>query len=450
MGLMLHPRMTLSKSEQGVLLHRRRRSSADPQFMLHPIRAAVLILLDGSRTVSEVSSLIAKLFSATPVQSQTMTQEVVDRFWQFLIESSELLKAGARKVPVYDLEHFLYAVPSRPLPLRWPAPASLSIDVTGYCNRRCIYCGVGAKPSRSPHDAGLSLDRLKSLVEEAADIGVADLRLTGGEPFLRPDILDFLEYADRMHFRRLRVFTKFSLNESHAAALQKIKRLRLEIGLDSADGKTADLLTGTKGYLEEMKSSIELLAAKGIDVKIQTVVTRFNYLGLHELAAFLMDLRIRSVSFLRCKKSLFGNPDTLFLDADEEQSVRSAIDAIRARECFDIVESDFDKVIPGCTRGRSSLAILPDGSASMCQGGIWGLEELRVGSLADSSLMQVWNSDPLMRMVAPARDQFAGTPCFDCDDFDMCTRSGRCYYEAKSRYGSIYAPDRACARAQGK
>jgi radical SAM protein with 4Fe4S-binding SPASM domain len=448
MGLVLHPRMTLSKSEAGVLLHKRRRKSADPLFILHPIRAAVLILLDGSRTVPEVSRLIEKLFSATPRESQTMTQEVVDRFWQFLIESSEWLKIGGRKVPVYDLEHFLYAVPNRPPPLRWPAPASLSIDVTGYCNRRCIYCGVGAKPSQSPHDAGLSLDRLKSLVDEAADIGVSDLRLTGGEPFLRPDILDFLEHADRRHFRRLRVFTKYSLNESHAAALQKIKRLRLEIGFDSADRKTADFLTGTEGYFEEMRSSIELLVAKGIDVKIQTVVTQFNYLGLYELTALLKDLRIRSVSFLRCKKSLYGNPASLFLDADGEQCVRKAVDEIRGRGSFDIIESDFDKVIPGCTRGRSSLAILPDGSASMCQGGIWGLDELRVGSLADSSIMQVWNSDALVRMVVPARDQFAGSPCFDCNDFEMCNRSGRCYYEAKSSYGSIYAPDRACGRAE--
>lgn len=69
----------------------------------------------------------------------------------------------------------------------------LRISITDRCNLRCVYCMPLSQPDLADRDEVLSAAEIGTLVEEAAELGFRKIRLTGGEPTLRPDIVEIVE-----------------------------------------------------------------------------------------------------------------------------------------------------------------------------------------------------------------------------------------------------------------
>jgi radical SAM protein with 4Fe4S-binding SPASM domain len=105
------------------------------------------------------------------------------------------------------------------------------------------------------------------------------------------------------------------------------------------------------------------------------------------------------------------------------------------------------KARSSCSGGFSNCVILPNGDVILCEQSPHTAEFV-VGNLKKQSLLDVWNSQALMDFIVPDRRRFAGTACFDCDEFDSCHRLyGRCFRDAYFTYGGIYTPSPNCPRA---
>ena len=78
-------------------------------------------------------------------------------------------------------------------------PAEVTLEVTGRCNLRCVHCYIPGK-EKVPGEE-LSFAQLKSIFSQLAESGTLYLGLTGGEPFLRNDILDIAEFAKSLYFK---------------------------------------------------------------------------------------------------------------------------------------------------------------------------------------------------------------------------------------------------------
>jgi len=112
----------------------------------------------------------------------------------------------------------------------------LRISVTDRCNIRCMYCMPAAGVKFKPHEAILTFEEIERLVRVAAGLGVAKIRLTGGEPLVRRDVCRLVEaLAAIPGIRDLAMTTNGVLLAQHAEELKRAGLQRLNVSLDTLD-----------------------------------------------------------------------------------------------------------------------------------------------------------------------------------------------------------------------
>ena len=111
---------------------------------------------------------------------------------------------------------------------------SLRISVTDRCNMRCRYCMPEQEYAWLPRESILSFEEIDRLVGIFAGLGVAKVRLTGGEPLLRHDLPKLVALLDRHSgIRDLALTTNGILLERHAAELRQAGLSRVTVSLDT-------------------------------------------------------------------------------------------------------------------------------------------------------------------------------------------------------------------------
>jgi pyruvate-formate lyase-activating enzyme len=139
------------------------------------------------------------------------------------------------------------------------------------CNLHCDYCCVRSSPKAPRRELGLA--RVQQIASEAAALGVAEFFLTGGEPFLLPDIGEILAACTAV--APTTVLTNGALVVGRRfEALRSVRkdRLTLQISLDSPTPELHDLHRG-KGTWERALKAIELARAEGFRVRLAATVS---------------------------------------------------------------------------------------------------------------------------------------------------------------------------------
>ncbi|MDH4019058.1 MAG: GTP 3',8-cyclase MoaA [Xanthomonadales bacterium] len=156
----------------------------------------------------------------------------------------------------------------------------LRISVMDRCNLRCTYCmpeeSLNGKGVFLPSHHLLSDGEIELMVRVFTSLGVHKVRLTGGEPLLRPG---FVELVDRISsiegITDLALTTNAVLLPRYAEALKKAGLGRITVSLDSLDEAVFREMAGGRGSVSEVLDGIEAAEQAGFDnVKINTVVQR--------------------------------------------------------------------------------------------------------------------------------------------------------------------------------
>jgi cyclic pyranopterin phosphate synthase len=120
----------------------------------------------------------------------------------------------------------------------------LRISVTDRCNMGCIYCVPGNRPRLFNEDRLLSAKEIARLARVALSYGVRKIRLTGGEPLLREDILEIIGRIKRAGVRNLSLTTNGSLLAGMARPLREAGLERANVSLDTMDPAKYAQITG--------------------------------------------------------------------------------------------------------------------------------------------------------------------------------------------------------------
>ena len=170
----------------------------------------------------------------------------------------------------------------------------LRISVTDRCNFRCPYCmprevfGPGYAFLKGPQL--MSLDELQRIAGAFLKLGVQKIRLTGGEPLLRPDVPDLVRALKELGVPDVALTTNGWLLEQAAPALRAAGLDRVNVSVDSLDEATAGQLNGLGFSIARVLRGIEAAAAQGLPVKINCVVQRgINDGQLLALAAYFRE-----------------------------------------------------------------------------------------------------------------------------------------------------------------
>lgn len=146
------------------------------------------------------------------------------------------------------------------------------LAVTDRCNLRCFYCmpeeGIKFAPKRDI----LSFEEMERLLRLLSEMGIDKVRLTGGEPFVRRDLMVFIEkIAALPGIKKIALTTNGTLTAPLVRHFKDLKISSVNLSLDSLDPQRFFETTRRDEFHQVMRTLDELLA-HGIDTKINTVV----------------------------------------------------------------------------------------------------------------------------------------------------------------------------------
>lgn len=148
----------------------------------------------------------------------------------------------------------------------------LRISVTDNCNLRCIYCMEENHKEFSNDNEKLSCDEIYKIVDQCAKFGIKKIRLTGGEPLVRPDIVKLVGKINE-----IKGIEEIYLTTNGIFLLDKIEELvknglkGVNISLDSLQEERFKKLTRF-GQLSKVLEGIDKCINLGVKVKLNTVL----------------------------------------------------------------------------------------------------------------------------------------------------------------------------------
>ncbi|MBA3585231.1 MAG: methyltransferase domain-containing protein, partial [Gemmatimonadetes bacterium] len=207
------------------------------------------------------------------------------------------LEAGAAWVQVHDfcaaLERAGLLRSSRAEPPAYPGRAALApptglrelwLQLNNACNLQCSHCLVSSGPRE---DRGLPAEFWRRLLDRGVELGVERVYLTGGEPFLRKDLISLLRHATEHHGLEAIVLTNATaFTPSLLAELDTLDRtrIRVQVSVDGSRAETSDRIRGP-GTFERALDGARSLAERGYPVALTTVAARENLAEIPELPA---------------------------------------------------------------------------------------------------------------------------------------------------------------------
>jgi radical SAM protein with 4Fe4S-binding SPASM domain len=353
--------------------------------------------------------------------------------------------------------------PSRPGAVSRPPPYRALWEITWRCDLRCAHCLVDAGAAE-PAGAESTTDEALDTVDQLAALGVRVVSLTGGEPLLRGD---WEQIAARVRERGMGL--RFSTN-GHLASADVVARF-VDLGVDlvavSIDGvrDTHDALRqgpdGRSSY-DRVVAAVARLRAAAIPVQAITTVTRANLDELPPIHADLKALGVAQwlVQLAHPTGRARAAAGTRFAPLEPAEVPRVAAFVVAAASDPVLAPAAHNTlgylgrdepilrgsgrrghpVWAGCSCGRTSVGIEPDGGVKGCANQVGA--PFVVGSLRNETLRDIWDDAARWRWLS--RDPADATgPCAGCALFRRC--GGGCSAMAYRTTGSFFGTDR-CLR----
>lgn len=187
----------------------------------------------------------------------------------------------------------------------------LRLSVTDRCNLRCMYCIPEFSKDFTDETKLLTIDEYFRLTRILSNLGIKKVRITGGEPLVRPGITELVKKINSLeNIEEIAMTTNGILLEKYLDELFENGLRSLNISLDTLDEKKYDYIT-RGGKLTGVIKSIEKASTYNMKLKINAVIMEeFNKDEIIKLVEFAenkrVDLRFIELMPIGCGKSLKG------------------------------------------------------------------------------------------------------------------------------------------------
>ncbi|TDD86012.1 mycofactocin radical SAM maturase [Actinomadura darangshiensis] len=328
------------------------------------------------------------------------------------------------------------------------APICLTWELTYACNLACAHC-LSSSGRRDPRE--LSTAEAKAVIDELEAMQVFYVNIGGGEPTVRADFWELLDYATSHH-----VGVKFSTNGVRitpraARRLAADDYVDVQISLDGATAEVNDAVRGPGSYDTAIRAMRNLADAGMTNFKLSVVCTRHNIAQLDAFKA-LADRYGAQLRLTRLRPSGRGADvwDELHVTQAQQRElydwlVAHGEDVLTGDSFFHL--SAYGQALPGlnlCGAGRVVCLVDPVGDVYACPFAIH--DEFLAGNVRDpGGFAGVWRGSELFRSL---REPQTGGACASCAFYDSC--KGGCM-AAKFFTGlPLDGPDPECVQGHGQ
>jgi mycofactocin radical SAM maturase len=328
------------------------------------------------------------------------------------------------------------------------APICLTWELTYACNLSCVHC-LSSSGRRDPRE--LSTTECMAVIDELERMQVFYVNIGGGEPTIRTDFWELLDYAAAHH-----VGVKFSTNGVNITA-EVAQRLAgsdyvdVQISLDGATPDVNDAVRGAGSFDTALRAMRNLADAGFIGFKISAVMTRHNLTQLDALKA-IADRFGAQLRITRLRPSGRGADvwDDLHLTGAQQRELYDWLvphgeNVLTGDSFFHLAA--FGESLPGlnlCGAGRVVCLIDPVGDVYACPFAIH--HDFLAGNVRQrGGFTRVWRESELFNEL---RCPQSGGACQSCSAFDSCR--GGCM-AAKFFTGlPLDGPDPECVKGHGQ
>lgn len=299
------------------------------------------------------------------------------------------------------------------------APICLTWELTYACNLSCVHC-LSSSGRRDPRE--LTTEECFAVIDELQRLKVFYVNIGGGEPMLRADFFEILEYAAAHD-----VGVKFSTNgtfidRAAAERLASMDYLDIQISIDGADADVNDLVRG-EGSFAAARQAMDHLRDAGFGAfKISIVATRQNVGQLDEFKAIADEYGAQlRVTRLRPSGRGVDSWDELHPTQDDQRTLYHWLlgrpDVLTGDSFFHL--SALGDALPGlnlCGAGRVVCLIDPVGDVYACPFVIH--DQFLAGNIRDEGgFTKVWRESDLFTSLREPESEGA---CVSCGSYDAC------------------------------
>ena len=333
-----------------------------------------------------------------------------------------------------------------PAQIRTPSPLGLLAELTHRCPLACPYCS-------NPLELDRVADELDSaswarVFGEAAELGVLQVHLSGGEPASRRDLVEITAAASGAGLYTNLITSAVGLDRARLSRLKEAGLDHVQLSIQDTEAGSSDHIAGYEGAFARKHALAAAVTDLGLALTVNVVIHRANIGRVGELVGLAATLGAGRVEIAHAQYYGWAllNRNTLMPTREQVDRALADVAAIRSRHAgqltIDLVTPDYYARRPkACVGGwgRRSLNVTPSGVVLPCHAA-QTIPGLTFWSVRDHHLRDIWDR-------SPAFSAFRGTdwmaePCRSCafreEDFGGC----RC--QALALTGDAAATDPSC------
>jgi SynChlorMet cassette radical SAM/SPASM protein ScmE len=347
-------------------------------------------------------------------------------------------------------------------------PRTLDIEITARCNLRCRYCYFFNNPAVEYRD--LSADEWLKFFAELGSLGVMNVTLAGGEPFIREDLPVLLEGIVRNRMRFSLLSNGTLIDDEIAAFIARTGRCEyVQVSVDGSCAETHDSCRG-QGSFEGAIRGIHTLQRHRVNAAVRVTIHRNNVNDLENTAHLLLD-ELGLPGFSTNSAGYLGicrvNADDLLLNMQERQVAMATLLRLaekyhgrisanagpltegrmwrRMEEARALKAPTFPNGgrLTACGCPCNKISVRADGAIVPCS----MLAHVELGRINHDSLVEIWQNSPALNQLRnrQAISLAAFEFCAECPYIPYCT--GNCPGLAYTLTGEIDHPSPdACLR----
>lgn len=304
---------------------------------------------------------------------------------------------------------------------------NIIIELFLRCNLKCSFCYANATSTKTRTNE-LTTKEIIDVINQAAEMGVEDIDLTGGEPLLHRDILKIVKEIHNKELL-LTIQTNGTLIEKNMDLVEYLREIkddvRVFVSLNGATAKTHDELYGVKGAFDKAIKGVKILTSNNIKTCLVTTYQKKNFDEIPDIIKLSKKL----------KTEWSGGPVINSGRGSTEQFDPLVLDFMQTNK-EDYKKAFFNPKYEdkkwqlryiGCNAGFMSCIILSNGNVIPC----FMDRQNIAGNIREKSLEEIWKQG----YFAPRQVDIAKTHCSFCKFFVYCC--GGCTYFRKIYNGSF-------------
>jgi PqqA peptide cyclase len=329
-----------------------------------------------------------------------------------------------------------------------PRPLSLLAELTYRCNLQCAYC-------YNPLDLGsyrdeLAIDDWLRVIGEAAQLGILQIHLSGGEPTLRPDDLVAMIAAAREYDLYTNLITQGTfLSEPLLDRLAGAGLDHIQLSLQAADAAAGDAIAGAVVHERKFDALRRIVARRDFALTINCVLHRANIDAVEDMISLAESVRAPRLELANAQMYGWAHLNRATVVPTRAQIERADVSVAaaqaRLRGAMEItyVRADYYDAYPKpCMNGWGTrfLTIVPNGRVLPCPAAA-AIHTLRFENVKDRSLESIWFDSAAF--AAYRGTEWMSEPCRSCPRREI--DFGGCRCQAMLLAGDAALTDPVCS-----